>query len=266
MKIGVMTSDVEAVRFAGESLSGANIEILHLGCQRFEEFGRPHHHIDLGHVAKGHLDHNAIMILRDNSITDVVNVGTLNATVHTADTCRVQAKNKLVPAPLSDRGKVVAFGDSLARAGFKLRWLADLAPNMTLGGVGSLNEVKPAFDQKTIEAATTRARAVAVKHRCCGAWIDDGTGSKQSGWTFFAENRLADLANLPIKRPRMLIKVAAHPRHCPLDPPYLRAMTVERAAKAGVSVIALDSKRGIIVDREATFEFARKLGVAIVGV
>lgn len=264
--IGLITSDVEAVRFAGQALATQNVAFLRIGCQRFEEFGRPHHHIDLGHIARGELDRNAILILRDNGITDIVNVGTLNATVHTADTCRVQNRNRQVPPPLSNRPAVVTFGDSLERAGFKLRWLADLAPNMTLGGRGVLNDVAPAFDSETIDAAVGRARAAAARRRCCGAWFDDGSASRQNALVFFAEDRLEELARRPVKRPQMLIKVASHPKHCPLDPPYLRAMTVERAAKAGVSVIAVDSQRGIVVDRDATFAFAKKLGVSIVGV
>jgi len=65
---------------------------------------------------------------------------------------------------------------------------------------------------------------------------------------------------------RVLVKLRPPQQPVGLDPPVIGVRTIKNAAQARVSLIILDAKDGVILDRSDTLDTARSLGVSIVGV
>jgi DUF1009 family protein len=65
---------------------------------------------------------------------------------------------------------------------------------------------------------------------------------------------------------RTLVKVCTPGSPVKLDPPTIGKHTIELAAETGISVIAIEGERGVIVDRQGVIEFADRKGIALIGI
>jgi UDP-2,3-diacylglucosamine hydrolase len=156
-------------------------------------------------------------------------------------------------------------------AGFRVRGVHELVPDL-LAEKGNLAGPKPS--RTAVEAIAT-----AVDGALALGGLDAGQACVAIGRRIVALEgaegtdmmlqRVAELraaGRLPKRRGGVLVKLAKPRQDLRSDLPTIGVSTVENAAKAALSGIAVHAEHALIADQGATFTRASALGVFIVGI
>lgn len=155
--------------------------------------------------------------------------------------------------------------------GVKLIGAHDVAPDL-LAAEGPI--AGPALDAATLAAARTALAAAREIGRIdLGQSIvfsgDRPLAAEDAGGTDALLARVKDLRDRGLAgsgSARLVLAKAVKPKQPKfVDLPTIGAQTVERAAEAGITVIAVEAGRTLVLDRSGLVDAAARLGVSVVG-
>jgi UDP-2,3-diacylglucosamine hydrolase len=164
--------------------------------------------------------------------------------------------------------KVVRFFEN---QGFRVRGLGELAPEL-LAPVGALASLSP--DVAMGEAAMAGGRAIsalarfdvgqAVIVRAGGLAAIEGAEGTDGLMQRFAEARV--LVPPPVGAPVVLVKLPKPGQDLRVDLPVIGPETIENAARAGISGIAIEAGGTVVIERDRLISAADAAGIVVWGI
>lgn len=270
MALGVIIANLADAGDVCDALSARADDHVIMGCQKMAYLPQlldgGYVGMDLRALGEGQVPAGSLLRrLHERGVTRVVNAGTLAGLLDTTIHDRPgRGRRQLETDAEAQKLAALKLERMLRRGGVDVAWLAETLDEFKAGD-GPLNGVEPPLHARDLRAAVRRAQEASFKSPVACAWIDNGPG--QGMRTFDTDEKLKNLSGQPPPpHRRMLIKVATHPDHSPLDPPMIGPPTIRWAVASHVSAILIDAQRGVIMSREKTLRNAAEAGIAVVGV
>ncbi|RYG88306.1 MAG: DUF1009 domain-containing protein [Alphaproteobacteria bacterium] len=271
MALGVITANLADAADICDVLSARAVDHVVMGCQKFaflpQLFQGRYVSMNLHALGEGRVPAADTLLqrLRERGVSRVVNAGTLAGLLDTTIHDRPgRGRRQLDSDVETQKLAALKLEQVFRRGGVDVEWLAETVHEFR-AGEGPLNDVDSPLTTHDLGAAVGRARQASQRHPVACAWIDNGQG--QGMRTFDTDQKLKNLSDQPPPpNRRLLIKVAAHPNHSPLDPPMIGPPTVKWAIASHVRAIIIDAQRGVIVSRKMTLQRATDAGIAVIGV
>jgi hypothetical protein len=270
--LGVIASTVDDAGTIRDLLDRRGVEHILIGQHEWEfqkeVLSATYMPYNLSRLSKGRIRATTFVErLRERAIDTVVSGGTLGALLDSGTANRIRLWGPLQDLAFDrQKASAVRLTDALKIQGIRVPWLVEVAPEMSVGGTGSLNGIELQLSSEVQLAAIQRAQSAVARHRYAMCCIDDGPQCRLVT-TPDTDRLLKNLASRPPPATtRLAIKVIGHPNPSPWDPPTMGLTTVMWAAQAHVKAILIDAQRGIITTRSQTLERAANAKIAVIGV
>ena len=273
-KLGIIAGGGDLPRAVAESAreAGRDVYVVALTGSLSEEWIRdfPHEWASIG--APGQM----FKALKREGATDVLLIGKVDRPKFSElklDARGLMLLPKVVKAArLGDDALLRMLVSTFEEEGFRALSVPDAAPGLVCGE-GKLGKLSPHDDHRADMAqafAIVRAlgaldvgqAAVVCEGLALAVEAAEGTNRMIERVSQLGEN----LRGTPQSRRGVLVKALKPNQDARTDMPVIGVATVEKAAAAGLSGIALEAGKALIVDKKAAAAEADRLGLFVVGV